>query len=74
MISISLKSKRRNRIELIILLSSIWFTVTLPLPWIIGNSAISDERIFAILPIIGVITVPFVILLVAWTLKPELTT
>nr|AIF22630.1 hypothetical protein [uncultured marine thaumarchaeote SAT1000_10_C05] len=57
----------------IILMSLIWFVVTLPLPWLFTGD-VDQEQLFTILPIIGLISVPFVVLGIAWTLKPELTT
>jgi len=57
----------------IILMSLIWFVVTLPLPWLFTGD-VDQEQLFVILPIIGLISVPFVVLGIAWTLKPELTT
>ena len=64
------KKKMRNTI---ILMSLIWFVVTLPLPWPFTGD-VDQEQLFTILPIIGLISVPFVVLGIAWTLKPELTT
>ena len=64
------KKKMRNTI---ILMAIIWFVVTLPLPWLFTGD-VDQEQIFTILPIIGLISVPFVVLGIAWTLKPELTT
>ena len=58
---------------MIILLSLIWFVITLPLPWLFTGD-IGQDQLFTILPIIGLISVPFVALGIAWTLKPELTT
>ena len=58
---------------MIILLSLIWFVVTLPLPWLFTGD-VDQDQLFTILPIIGLISVPFVVLGIAWTLKPELTT
>ena len=58
---------------MIILMSSIWFVITLPLPWLF-TGYIGQDQLFTILPIIGLISVPFVALGIAWTLKPELTT
>jgi len=69
-----LESKRKFRAKLIILLGLIWFVVTLPLPWIVNNPDIPESTFSYILPIIGVISVPFVVLGVVWFLKPELTT
>ena len=64
------KKKMRNTIILMVL---IWFVVTLPLPWLFTGD-VDQEQLFTILPIIGLISVPFVVLGIAWTLKPELTT
>ena len=60
--------------KLLVLLGVIWVVVTLPLPWIVGNPDIPETQMFYILGIVGIITVPFVMLAVVWTLKPELTT
>jgi len=51
----------------------IWFIITLPLPWLF-TPEVGQDQLFTILPIIGLISVPFVVLGIAWTLKPELTT
>jgi hypothetical protein len=58
---------------MIILLAIIWFVVTLPLPWMVTGD-IGQDQLSTLLPIIGFISIPFVALGVAWTLKPELTT
>ncbi len=58
---------------MIILMSSIWFVITLPLPWILTGD-IGQDQLFTLLPIIGFISIPFVVLGIAWTLKPDLTT
>jgi len=55
-------------------LASIWFVVTLPLPWLVSSPEVSQQQLFTLLPIIGFISIPFVALGIAWTLKPELTT
>ena len=57
----------------IILMSLIWFVVTLPLPWLITGD-VGQDQLVIILPIIGLISIPFVALGIVWTLKPELTT
>jgi len=64
------KKKRRN---MIILMAIIWFVVTLPLPWMITGE-VGQNQLGTLLPIIGFISIPFVVLGIAWTLKPELTT
>jgi len=65
---------RRAKAKLLILLGGIWVIVTLPLPWLINNPLISNEQFNTILAIVGIMSIPFVVLGVVWTLKPELTT
>ena len=65
---------RKKKAKLIILLGAIWVVVTLPLPWIINNPQVSESQFNIILTIIGVMSIPFIVLGVVWTLKPELTT
>ncbi len=65
---------RKAKAKLIILLGSIWIIITLPLPWIINNPLVSETQFNTILAIIGVMSIPFIVLGVVWTLKPELTT
>ena len=65
---------RKKKAKLIILLGIIWVIVTLPLPWIVNNPQVSNEQFNTILGIIGVMSIPFIVLGVVWTLKPELTT
>ena len=65
--------KTKKRVEMICLLSGIWFIVDLPLPWIIGDPNIPIQQLTVVLQMIGFISIPFVALAVAWTLKPELT-
>jgi len=66
-------NKKKQRRNIIILMASIWFVVTLPLPWIITGD-VGQNQLGTLLPIIGLISIPFVALGIAWTLKPELTT
>ena len=54
-------------------MASIWLVVTLPLPWIVTGD-VGQNQLSTLLPIIGFISIPFVVLGIAWTLKPELTT
>lgn len=65
---------RKKKTKLIILLGVIWIVITLPLPWIINNPEVSGQQFNIILTIIGVMSIPFIVLGVVWTLKPELTT
>ncbi len=65
---------RKKKAKLIILLGAIWIVITLPLPWIINNPQVSETQLNIMLTIIGVLSIPFIMLGVVWTLKPELTT
>jgi len=65
---------RKDKAKLIILLGGIWIIITLPLPWIINNPTVSESSFYTILGIIGILSIPFIALGIAWTLKPELTT
>jgi len=65
---------RKAKAKVIILLGSIWFIITLPLPWLVNNPLVSETQFNTILAIIGVMSIPFIVLGVVWTLKPELTT
>jgi hypothetical protein len=66
-------NKKKQRRNIIILMASIWLVVTLPLPWIVTGD-VGQNQLSILLPIIGFISIPFVVLGIAWTLKPELTT
>lgn len=65
---------KKKKAKLIILLGVIWVVITLPLPWIVNNPEVSPEQFNIILSIIGIMSIPFIVLGVVWTLKPELTT
>ena len=65
--------KTKRRVEIISLLAGIWFIVTLPLPWIIADPDVAKPQLTVILQMIAFISIPFVALAVAWSLKPELT-
>jgi hypothetical protein len=65
---------RKAKAKLIILLGVIWVIITLPLPWLVNNPLVSETQFNTILAIIGVMSIPFIVLGVVWTLKPELTT
>ncbi len=65
---------RKAKAKVIILLGVIWVIITLPLPWLVNNPLVSETQFNTILAIIGVMSIPFIVLGVVWTLKPELTT
>ncbi|MCY4491190.1 MAG: hypothetical protein OXC46_06975 [Thaumarchaeota archaeon] len=65
---------KKKKAKLFILLGVIWVIVTLPLPWVINNPLVSDQQLNIILGIVGIMSIPFIVLAVVWTLKPELTT
>ncbi len=66
--------KTKRKIEIIGLLSGIWFIISLPLPWLITIPDVAYTQLVVILQMTALISVPFVALAIAWTLKPELTT
>lgn len=69
-----MKPKTKQKIEIIVLLSSIWFVISLPLPWLIITPDVAYTQLVVILQMTALISIPFVALAVAWTLKPELAT
>ena len=70
-----MKPRTKKKLEIIILLSLIWFVITLPLPWILtAPPEVNQTQLLIILEITVMVSVPFVILAIVWTLKPELTT
>ena len=67
-----MKPKTKQKIEIIVLLSSIWFVISLPLPWLLITPDVAYTQLVVILQMTALISIPFVALAVAWTLKPEL--
>ena len=66
--------KTKRKIEIIGLLSGIWFIISLPLPWLITIPDVAYTQLVVILQRTALVAIPFIALAVAWTLKPELTT
>lgn len=64
---------RRRKVRMAVLLGVIWFVITLPLPFLINNPDVPERQFYTILGIVAVMSIPFVVLGVAWTLRPELT-
>ena len=67
-----MKTKTKQKIEIIVLLSSIWFVISLPLPWLIITPDVAYTQLVVILQMTALISIPFIALAIAWTLKPEL--
>lgn len=63
----------KKRAKLLVLLAVIWFVITLPLPFIVNNPDVSEKQFYTIMGIVTIMSVPFVVLGVVWTLRPELT-
>ena len=66
--------KTKRKIEIIGLLSGIWFIISLPLPWLITIPDVAYTQLVVILQMTALVSLPFIAVAVAWTLKPELTT
>jgi len=64
--------KKKQKIEIIGLLVGIWFILSLPLPWLITTPDVAQQQLLIIVQMTGLISIPFVGLAIAWTLKPEL--
>ncbi|KAG0511482.1 MAG: hypothetical protein NPMRD1_160012 [Nitrosopumilales archaeon] len=70
-----MKPRTKKKLEIIILLSLIWFVITLPLPWVLtAPPEAAQTQLLIILEITVMVSIPFVILAIVWTVKPELTT
>ena len=66
--------KFNKKRKMFILLALIWFLISLPLPWIINNPDVSESSFYTMLGIVGIMSIPFVMLGIVWSVKPELTT
>jgi len=67
-----LESIKNRRAKTLILLSAIWFAVAIPLPFLFSVPEEATPQYFTLIQILGFISIPFVALGIAWTLKPEL--
>jgi flagellar basal body-associated protein FliL len=67
--------KKKSALKIIIMLSIVWFASALPVPFIWSNpSPQQSEQFKTYLEIAALISIPFIAMAVAWTLKPELAT
>ena len=64
--------KKKQKIEIVGLLVGIWFIVSLPLPWLIVTPVVAQQQLLIIVQMTGLMSIPFICLAIAWTLKPEL--
>ncbi len=69
-----LEPKKKKRVQTIALLAIIWFVISLPLPWLYATPEEAKPQLFILLQLIGIMSIPFVVLAIVWTIKPELTT
>jgi flagellar basal body-associated protein FliL len=67
--------KKKSALKIIIMLSIVWFASALPVPFIWSNpSPQQSEQFKTYLEIAVLISIPFIAMGIAWTLKPELAT
>lgn len=67
--------RKKSALKVIIMLSIIWFASALPVPFIWSSSSPQQSEQFkTYLEIAALISVPFIAMAIAWTLKPELAT
>jgi len=64
--------RKKQKVEIVALLVGIWFILSLPLPWLITTPDVAQQQLLIIVQMTGLISIPFVGLAIAWTLKPEL--
>ena len=64
--------RKKQKVEIVSLLVGIWFILSLPLPWLIPTPDVAQQQLLIIVQMTGLISIPFVGLAIAWTLKPEL--
>ncbi|HXG14199.1 MAG TPA: hypothetical protein VNK25_03615 [Candidatus Nitrosotenuis sp.] len=69
-----MEPRRKKRVQTIALLATIWFVISLPLPWLWVTPPEAMPQLTVLLQIIGLISIPFIVLAIVWTIKPELTT
>ena len=67
-----MNARKKQKIEIIGLLVGVWFIVSLPLPWLITPPDVAQQQLLIIVQMTGLVSIPFVGLAIAWTLKPEL--
>ncbi|MFM7861376.1 MAG: hypothetical protein ACKO7Y_01300 [Candidatus Nitrosotenuis sp.] len=67
-----MESIKKRRAKTLILLSTIWLAVAIPLPFLFNVPEGATPQYFTLIQILGFISIPFVALGIAWTLKPEL--
>ena len=64
--------RKKQKIEIVALLVGIWVSLSLPLPWLITPPDVAQQQLIIIVQMTGLVSIPFVGLAIAWTLKPEL--
>jgi len=67
--------QKKRSLKIIIMLSIIWFASALPVPFLWSSpSPQQSEQFKTYLEIAALISIPFIGMGIAWTLKPELAT
>lgn len=65
--------RKKRSLKIIILLSIVWFACALPVPiLIIHPDPAHSEQYRAYVEIAAIVSVPFIGMAIAWTVKPEL--
>ncbi len=67
--------KKKRSLKIIIMLSVIWFACALPVPILITHpDPAHSEQYRTYVGIAVIVSIPFIAMAIAWTIKPELTT
>lgn len=67
-----MEALKKRRVKTLILLAVIWFAISIPLPFLFNVPSEATPQLYTLIQIMGLISIPFVALGIAWTLKPEL--
>ena len=67
-----METLKKRRAKTLILLSTIWFAIAIPMPFLFNVPEEATPQYYTLVQILGLISIPFVALAIAWTLKPEL--
>ena len=67
--------KKKRSLKIIIMLSIIWFACALPVPILITHpDPARSQQYLAYVEIAAIVSIPFIGMGIAWTVKPELAT
>lgn len=67
--------RKKKSLKIIIMLSIVWFACALPVPILLTHPDPEHSAQYrAYVEIAAIVSIPFIGMAIAWTIKPELTT